>query len=82
MRGQIVVMEEVTKAHHVVPCCHDGFHIKIAREEGYNTVWHNLTIFYQNASKITNNRWIIPHFEPRTNRNLIAPASDDLRGIL
>lgn len=65
--------------HHVIPCSDNGLHIKIAWEEGHNSIWHNFTVFHQNASKITNDCRVVSHFKSRTNGDLVTPASDDLR---
>jgi hypothetical protein len=64
--------------HHIIPGCHYRFHVEITWEESDYTIGDNLAIFHEDASKISNDRWIISDFEPRANGHLITATGNDL----
>lgn len=64
--------------HHVIPGCYYRLHVEITWKEGNYAIGDNLAIFHKDTSKIPNNCWIIPNFEPRADSNLITATSDDL----
>jgi len=74
----IVPILIVTKTHHIVPCSNDGFHVQVTREEGHDAIRDNLAVFNEDASKISNNRRIIPDFKAWTDGNLVTATSNDL----
>ncbi len=67
------------RTYHIVPGRHDGFHIKIAREECDDAIRDNFTVFDQDASKIADYSWIISHFETGADGDLVASTRDNLK---
>jgi len=64
--------------YHVIPCCHNGLHVKIAGEEGNDAIRHDFTVLDENTSKIPDDGWVIPDLETRAYSDLVAPPSNDL----
>lgn len=60
--------------YHIIPCSYNGFHVQIAGEECHNPVGHYFGVFDKDTSKISNNSWIIPDFESRTDGYLVTSA--------
>jgi len=67
-----------TNAYHVVPGRNDGLHVEIAREECNNAIRHNLAIFHQDSSKISDNGWVVSYFKARADGDLITASGYDL----
>lgn len=67
------------RTHHVVPRGDDGLHVQVAREERDDAVRHDLAVLDEDAPEVAHDRGVVPHLEPRADRDLVAPARDDLR---
>ena len=72
-------MSPEDQSYHIVPSCHDRFHVEIAREECNNAIRDNFTVFDKDAPKVADNGWIISDFETRADGNLVASTRDDLK---
>lgn len=79
---QFYVGVTVANTYHVVPCRNDGFHIEVAREECDDPIGHDLTVFHQNASKISNDGGVVSYLEARADGNLITASSYDLSSYI
>jgi len=67
-----------TNAYHVVPGRDDGLHVEIAWEECNDAIRHNLAIFHQDSSKISNDGWVVSYFKARADGDLITASGYDL----
>jgi hypothetical protein len=59
------------KPYHVVPHRYNLLHVKVTREEAYDTIRHDLGEFYHDLPKVSDHRRVISHLEFRAHGHLI-----------
>jgi len=68
----------IHSTYHVIPSCYYRFHIEVTGKECHNSIGYNLAVFDEDATKVTNDGWVVPDFEPRADCDLVTSTSDDL----
>lgn len=60
-----------------MPRRNDRLHVEITREERDDTIRYNLAVLDQDATKVPDDAWIVPDFEPAAHRDLVRATGYD-----